>query len=156
MDRMKTFFIYALIIVGFYLFSNLLIEVGLNSRYKDIQRTDNLTQVGIYQAEATKVNGRIRGTITNSEPEELNGKYVKIEFFSKRNVSLGNKYIEVISLKEKETAPFEIFFKLKDVATYNVSIVDEKDPETEIELIPKDLTKQEILVATFLTFIMFW
>ena len=156
MDRMKTFFIYALIIVGFYLFSNLLIEVGLNSRYKDIQRTDNLTQVGIYQAEATKVNGRIRGTITNSEPEELNGKYVKIEFFSKRNVSLGNKYIEVISLKENETAPFEIFFKLKDVATYNVSIVDEKDPETEIELIPKDLTKQEIIIATFLTFIMFW
>lgn len=156
MARMKTFFIYALIIVGFYLLSNLLIEVGLNSRYKDIQRTDNLTQVGIYQAEATKVNGRIRGTITNSEPEELNGKYVKIEFFSKRNVSLGNKYIEVISLKEKETAPFEIFFKLKDVATYNVSIVNEKDPETEIELIPKDLTKQEIIVATFLTAMMFW
>ena len=143
MDRMKTFFIYALIIVGFYLLSNLLIEVGLNSRYKDIQRTDNLTQVGIYQAEATKVNGRIRGTITNSEPEELNGKYVKIDFFSKRNVSLGNKYIEVINLKENE-------------ATYNVSIVNEKDPETEIELIPKDLTKQEIIVATFLTAMMFW
>ena len=156
MDRMKTFFIYALIVVGFFLFSNFLIEVGLNSRYRDIKRTDNLAQIGIYQAEATKVNGRIRGTITNSEPEELNGKYVKIEFFSKRNVSLGNKYIEVINLKENETAPFEIFFKLKDVATYNVSIVNEKDPETEIELIPKDLTTQEIIVATFLTFIIFW
>ena len=53
MARMKTFLIYALIIVGFYIFSEFMINVGLNSTYRSINRKDNIGQVNIYQAEAT-------------------------------------------------------------------------------------------------------
>lgn len=156
MDRMKTFLKYALWVIGFFIFSNFLIEVGLNSAYKTIARKDETEQVYIYQAEATLVNGRIRGIITNSKPEELNGKYVKIEFYSKRDVLLGNKYVEIQNLEQNQTKSFELYFKLKDVSYYKVSIVNEKGAGEEIELIPQDLTRPEIIVATIVTLLIFW
>lgn len=152
---MKTFLKYALWVIGFFILSEFLINVGLNSTYKDIERRDANSQVSIYQAQATLVNGRIKGIVTNSEPEQLNGKYICIDFYSKRDVFLGKKYIQVENLGENESKPFEAYFKLKDVASYEVSIVDNKE-EGEIELIPKDLSKPEVVVATIFTLLMFW
>ena len=155
MDRMKTFLKYALWVIGFFILSEFLINVGLNSTYKDIERRDANSQVSIYQAQATLVNGRIKGIVTNSEPEQLNGKYICIDFYSKRDVFLGRKYIQVENLGENESKPFEAYFKLKDVASYEVSIVDNKE-EGEIELIPKDLSKPEVVVATIFTLLILW
>ena len=48
-----------------------------------------------------------------------------------------------------------MYFKLENVNYYNISVTDEKT-EKEIELLPKDLTKPEIVVGTILTLLMFW
>ena len=151
MDRVKTLLKYAVWVLAFIILSEFLINVGLNSTYRKISRKDNIEQVNIYQAEATLVNGRIRGTITNSEPEELNGKYVRIDFYSKRDVFLGRRYIEVKDLAQNGTMSFEVFFKLKEVGSYEVVIADKKEPADEIEWVPKDWTKPEIIVATIIT-----
>ena len=42
-----------------------MIYLNLETTYQNIGRKDNLPQVTIYQAQATKVNGRIKGTIKN-------------------------------------------------------------------------------------------
>ena len=151
MDRVKTLLKYAVWVLAFIVLSEFLINVGLNSTYRKINRKDNIEQVNIYQAEATLVNGRIRGTITNSEPEELNGKYVRIDFYSKRDVFLGRRYIEVKDLAQNGTMSFEVFFKLQEVGSYEVGIADKKEPADEIEWIPKDWTKGEIIAATIVT-----
>lgn len=156
MDRLKTFLKYALWVIGLFILSEFLINVGLNSNYKELERKDNLSQVVIYQAEATKVNGRIRGIIDNSD-NKLNGKYIEVDLYSKRNVFLGKKYFEVQTTSEdKATIPFEMLFKLEDVKYYETKIVDEKDPAGELELLPKEWTKPEIIFATALTFLIFW
>ena len=62
---MKTFLKYILAIIIFFFFSNFLIYMSLETTYQNIGRKDNLQQVTIYQAQATKVNGRIKGTIYN-------------------------------------------------------------------------------------------
>ena len=151
MDRVKTLLKYAIWVLVFFILSEFLINVGLNSTYRKISRKDNIEQVNIYQAEATLVNGRIRGTITNSEPEELNGKYVRIDFYSKRDVFLGRRYIEVKDLAQNGTMSFEVFFKLKEVGSYEVVIADKKELADEIEWVPKDWTKGEIIAATIVT-----
>lgn len=156
MDRMKTFLKYILWIVVFFIFSNFLINVGLNSNYRDIERKDETSQISIYQAQATKVNGRIRGNIKNSQPEELNGKYIRIDFYSKRDVYLGKKYIQIDNMEKNGIQSFELFFKLQDVKYYEVSITNQKEDGGEIEIIPKDWTRREIIVASLLTYLIFW
>lgn len=150
MDRMKTFLKYALWVVGFAIFSEFIINVGLNSSYKAIERKDEIPQVQIYQAEATLVNGRIKGTIDTAN---INKQYVKIDLFSKRGVFLGKKYIQLQKAQSKQD--FSIYFELEDVKSYQISLVDEKE-EGELEIIPKEWTKPEIILATAITLLIFW
>lgn len=150
MDRIKTFLKYALWVIAFAIFSEFIINVGLNSSYKKIERKDETPQVQIYQAEATLVNGRINGTIDTSS---TNQQYVKIDLFSKRGTFLGKKYIQLQKAQSKQD--FNIYFELHDVESYQISLVDEKE-EGELELIPKELTKPEIILATIVTMLIFW
>ena len=155
MDRLKTFLIYALIVVGFIILSEFLINVGLNSEYEPITRIDNTKEVQIYQAEATLANGRIRGIIQNTD-SDISNKYAKFSFYSERNLLLGKKFIEINNLENGEVQPIELFFKLEGVKSYSVEIVDEKDDTGEIELLSKDLTRPEVLLTTAILFLMFW
>ena len=103
MDRMKTFLKYIIWFVLFFFFSNFIINVGLNSSYKNIERRDSIEQVQIKQAQATLVNGRIKGTIKNSDKDYLTGKYLKIDLYSKRNVLVGKKYIDITTTQNNTT-----------------------------------------------------
>ena len=60
MSRMKTFFKYAMWVILFFIFSEIMININLETVYRNIGRKDNLPQITIYQAQATKVNGRIK------------------------------------------------------------------------------------------------
>lgn len=151
---MQKIIVWSLILIGVFILSDFLIYVGLNSTYKDIERTDNNSQIIVYQADATYVNGRIRGMIKNTS--EIQGKYLKIELYSKRNVSLGKKYIEIENKENSETQSFELLFKAKDVASYKIETVNEKEPGAELEIIPKEWTKPEVMFATALAFLIFW
>ena len=156
MKRVKTLFMYALWVVLFIIFSEFLINVALNSSYRPIERRDNVSQVNVYQAEATLVNGRIRGLITNSETNNISNKYLEFDFYSERDVYLGKKIININELQPDETQNFEILFKLQNVEYYTVSVLDEKPEGEEIEILPGDLTTGEIVVATVFTLLIFW
>lgn len=156
MKRVKTLLMYALWVVLFIIFSDFLINVGLNSSYRPIERRDNISQVNVYQAEATLVNGRIRGLITNSETDNISNKYLEFDFYSERDVFLGKKIINVNELQAGETQNFEILFKLENVNYYTITVLDERPKGEEIEILPEDWTTGEIVVATVFTLLIFW
>ena len=156
MARLKTFLIYALIIVGFFVFSNFIIDVGLNSTYKDITRKDNTSQVQISQAQATLVNGRIKGTINdNNNDDNLTGKYVEIDLYSSRDNMVGKRYIDIETTDANPTQDFSMYFEAEDVTSYSISITDEKTGE-ELKILPEEWNKSQIVIVTVLTMLMLW
>ena len=155
MDRMKTFFKYAMWIILFYIFSNILIYLNLETTYQNIGRKDNLPQVTVYQAQATKINGRIKCSIYNSSEHKITNKYLRIDLYSERDVFLGSKYIDVSTMRDDETRNFEEYFKVQDVDYYEMKFVDEKE-EGELPEMLKDLTREQVVWGTFLTFLIFW
>ena len=155
MSRMKTLCLYVLAIIGFFLFSELLINASLESEYRKIGRKDDLSQVVITQAEATRVNGRIKGSIYNSEANKITNKYLRIDLYSERDVFLGSEYIDVSTMRDSETRNFEEYFKVQDVDYYEMKFVDEKE-EGELPEMLKDLTKEQVIWGTFLTFLILW
>lgn len=158
MSRIRTFLIYAIWIILFFIFSESIINVGLNSSYKDMRSIGQIDQVNIDQAQATLINGRIKGTIKDTET--INGKYLKIDIYSERGVHLGAKYYDVSNLEGEENRDFELYFKTEYAKYYKVSIVNEKNTEDDldqkIEFIAKDLSKPEIWIATIVTLLIFW
>lgn len=154
MDRMKTFLKYALWIILFFIFSEIMINLNLETVYKDIGRKDNIEQVSIYQAQATKINGRIKGTIFNDSKNKITSDYIRINLYSSRDNLLGSKYIDVSNMRENEKRNIEVYFKIQDVEYYEVIFTDEKGEE--LPEMSRDLTKGELIWGTFLTFLIFW
>lgn len=155
MSRMKTFFKYAMWVILFFIFSEIMININLETVYRNIGRKDNLPQVTIYQAQATKVNGRIKGIIKNQAENKIESKYIKVDFYSERDVLLGTKYIDVSAMRENETQDLELYFKLQNVDYYEMSFTNEKT-ESEITLLPQDLTTSQIRWLAFLTFLLIY
>lgn len=155
MDRMKTLTKYVLWVILFYIFSNLMIYLNIETTYQNIGRKDNLSQITVYQAQATKINGRIKGTIYNDAENKITNNYLRIDLYSERGNFLGSKYIDVSNMRDNETREIEIYFKVQDVEYYEMKFVDEKE-EGELPEMLKDLTKEQVLIGTFLTFLIFW
>lgn len=155
MDRMKTFLKYALWLILFYIFSNLMIYLNLETTYQNIGRKDNIEQITVYQAQATKVNGRIKGNIYNNAENKIKNNYLRIDLYSERDNYLGSKYIDVSNMRDNETREIEIYFKVQDVDYYEMKFTDEKE-EGELPEMLKDLTKEQVFFGTFLTFLIFW
>lgn len=125
MNRMKTLTKYVVWLVLFYIFSNIIITLYIETTYQNIGRKDNLPQVTVYQAQATKINGRIKGTIYNSSEHRITNKYLRIDLYSERDVFLGSKYIDISTMRDRETRNFEEYFKIQDVDYYEMKFVDE-------------------------------
>lgn len=155
MDRVKTFAKYAIWLVLFWILSDILIYYGINSTYKAITpKWEQTNQISVNNAEATRVNGRINGIVTNSEDNNLSRKYLKVDLYSERGNLLGTNYLEIGNLDANKTKDFETYFKIQDVKSYNISVVDEKAEKVQEEsFMTEDMTKLGVLgLLTYMIF----
>ena len=158
MDRMKTFLKYAIWVILFFFFSNFIISVGLNSSYKKMSSTSSVNTprgVEITEAESTLVNGKVKGKIKYDEEQDIEGKYLRMDFLSKRDNVVGTKYIPITANKENPVQDFDAFFELQDVTSYKTSIVDKKEVG-EIKFIPEEMKRKDIIILTIITMLILW
>ena len=155
MSTVKQFAKYVIWIILFWILSDILIYYGLNSTYKDIEnKGDNISQITLSAAEATKVNGRIIGKITNTEESDLSGKYLKINLYAESGNLLATEYVEIGNLRANEVKSFESYFKMQDVKSYDINIVDEKEENSDGVFMTEDMTKMGVLAL--LTYMIFF
>lgn len=147
MDTLKRFGKYLLWIILFWIFTDVLIYFGMNSTYKKMHiKNTTPSSIAIERAEATTVNGRINGTIQNSENDDLSGKYLKINLYSSIGNVLGTKYIEIGKMGANERKEFETYFKIQEVKAYDITIVDEKEDVSDENFSTEDLTKWRVIM----------
>lgn len=129
MERMKTFGRWALFLILFWILSDILIYVGINSTYKDIpQRGEIPTGIEVMQMEATKVNGRVKIKLSDTS---LSKKFVKIDLYSEHGINLGTQYLEIGNINDNESKEIETYFKIAEVKSYEMTVVDEMGQSTE-------------------------
>ncbi len=153
MKRMGTLLKYVLWIVAFWILSDFLINVGINSTYKPIDCINKDSQIEVYQAEATLVGGRVKGVIHNTEQNDISNKFIKLQLFSSRDVELGTRYIEIGNVEPNGISPIELYYKIDNVKYYTMEIVDEKEniEDESIELLPHAMSKAEVIWGVILT-----
>ncbi|MBR2240470.1 MAG: FxLYD domain-containing protein [Clostridia bacterium] len=139
MSRMKTFFKYFLIVVLFYVFSNIMINAFLKVSYKDLHgyqiNVDNAF-VDVTEAKASKRNGYINGIIKNNTDKTIENKYLKVSMLSKNNNVLGEKYIKIDKLEPEQLRKFEVKFDYDNVKNFKIEMTDTKPEEVDfIELV---------------------
>ena len=155
MSTLKTFAKYAIWLILFWVLSDILIYYGINSTYKAISnKGENPKQVTINSAEATKVNGRIIGKVSNDEENDLSGKFLKIDLYAENGNLLATEYEEIGNLRANEVKSFETYFKMQDVKSYGIAVVDQKEENTYGVFMTEDMTK--IRVLALLTYMIFF
>lgn len=139
MDRMKTFFIYFLIFIGFFIMSNVL-ENGLiydmyeklsgeiintasvNNRNIELEIVDN-------DSRATNINGYMNLNIANNMESNIEKCYMKLELFNKQDLVAVTEYIELNDLTPNINKNYYFKFKANNIERYRISLVNEK-PDT--------------------------
>ena len=150
MGRLKTFRNYIIYLIGIYIFSMACMYIGFNATYRNIGYSETIPdEITVEVAQSTKVNGRIYGKVKNTEQNDLNGKYIKVQIFSKRNELLGAKYLQISDIKPNETKKFKVNFTAENVKYYSIDILeDNEETQKEInlakELWDKIFTEEEL------------
>jgi len=153
MSRMKTFLIYLLLIVGFYIFSDFASFAYIKTTYQDLNKFKIEVpnpKVRIYESKTTYINGYIKGTLLNNEEQMIENKYIKFEFFSERDICLGKKYIKIDKLAPNEEKEFEVKFNMENVNHYKVTLTDESENISEADLQLDQETKGILLITTLI------
>ena len=130
MGRMKTFGKYLLWFVLFYIFVTVTAYGYIRASYKGIDgviiKNDQIL-VTVDTAEASLVNGRVNGKIKNVSQENIQTKYMKVDFISKRGTLILTKYIQVDELKAGEEKEFNIEFRAENIIKYKIEITDKAE-----------------------------
>ena len=144
MDRVKTFAKYAIWIILFWIFSDILIYAGINSTYKDIESKGEIPAgIEVVQVQATTVNGRIKLKANNS----LSGKFLKVDLYSSSDNILGTQYIEIGNVSENQVKEIETYFKISEVKSYQITVVDEAG-ESTVGFMDTAMTALSVLILT--------
>ena len=149
MSRMKTFAKYAIWLILFWILSDILIYLGINSTYKDIDRKGEIPAgIEIVEMQATTVNGR---TKINVNDTNLSGKFLKIDLYSSTGVNLGTQYLEIGKVRENQSKEIETYFKISEVKSYEITVVEEMGQSTEgfMDTALSGLTVLVILIKLF-------
>ena len=130
--RMKVLFCYVLLFITVFVFSDIMIYLYTKSLYQPMEKYEvniEAPQVTISVAEASNVNGNVKGTIKNTTQEKITDKYIRFDF-----------YLKIDGLEVNEEKQFELGFKYDNVSNVKVSMAGEDDllkatPE-ELEFTP--------------------
>lgn len=129
MARLKTFLMYASWVILFFIFSQVMIYVALNTTYKYKKVDIQSKYITYVEAQATSINGFTKCTVKNDEENSLEGKYIKIDCYSKNEIKVGTKYIRIENIPTNEEKEIETRFNYSRVDRVEINIVDEISEE---------------------------
>lgn len=127
MARMKTFGIFALIVIGFMIFSNIMINLATKAVYSPMNvylNTRSGEDIEIESSKSTYVNAIVKGKFTNNTKQDMHNQYLKIDVYSRRGNLLDTKYVALDHLKVGESKDFTMGFKSMEAVTCTMQITD--------------------------------
>lgn len=131
MKRMQTFLTYALIIIGFYFFSNFLIDFGISSSYRDVEQdnikmeqSNNGFEIEVDKANSNRRQAYFTGTVKNNSDKVIEKQYVKVDSYFKGKL-MQEKYLAFENMQPGEERKFKLLYSLGQIDEFRVSYVDE-------------------------------
>lgn len=129
MATLKKFLMYGSWVILFFIFSQIMIFIAINTTYKYKKVESYSTLITQAEVKATSVNGFAKCKVKSG----AQNKYIKIDCYSKNDVLMGTKYIKIETNEEQE---FEVRFNYSKVDNAKVDIVDQ---------IPQDIEQEQTM-----------
>lgn len=131
MDRMKTLLSYALVIIIFWIFSNIAMDLLIKNSYKSVDKskieiasTNNGFQVNVDRANSNKAQAYFTGKVKNNSKTKIEKQYVKVDSYYKGKL-MQEKYLAFENMQPGEERKFKLLYEVGNIDEYKVSYVDE-------------------------------
>lgn len=140
MSKLKKYLLYVIMIGAFWVLSDILIYLSINTTYTSVDTKVFAVspEITVGQSKATYVNGVVKGTIRNNTDSIINDKYIKIDLYSPRDVKLGTKYVKIESLDINKYQEFEMWYKFTDVDYVEITVTDNIENASEEEFLSQE------------------
>lgn len=129
MATLKKFLMYGSWVLLFFIFSQIMIFIAINTTYKYKKVESYSTLITQAEVKATSINGFAKCKVKSG----AQNKYIKIDCYSKNDVLMGTKYIKIETNEEQQ---FEVRFNYSRVDNAKIDIVEE---------IPQDIEKEQTM-----------
>ena len=136
MARMKTFLMYALVLIGFIFLSYVLEDGLILGMYDVIEGKANSNsypgmEITELNGSASNVNGYLSFKVKNTSNSTVNC-YGKIDLYSKQNLLAATQYVEILDFKPQEEKNYQVKFKANEIASYDISFVSELPDKSNV------------------------
>lgn len=129
MARMRTFLIYALLIIGFIFFSYIIENGLIENMYVKLGGNGVSSAYGVdiedASGKASSTNGYLNFKVTDKSADGTN-KYIKIDLYSKQGNHVATKYVPITDLDENNQKSYQVKINGQDIRNYEISVVDEE------------------------------
>ena len=125
MPTHKKFIMYAVWVILFFIFSQIMIHVAINTTYKGKNIEVKTSFIDEAKAQATSINGFVEVKIKENAINEIGEKYIKVDCYSKNNTQMGTKYINIGNAPINDNGKIEIRFNFNKVDKVILDIVDD-------------------------------
>lgn len=132
MARMKTFFIYFILVIVAFVVSQVLIYVAINTTYSYKSVEIKNSAINEIQVKTTSINGFAKFKFDEEKVDSQ--KYIKLECYTKNDILIGTKYIKIEQLESNDKDEFEIRFNYNKIDKATIDIVDN---------IPENITEEQ-------------
>lgn len=150
MSRMKTFLIYLIAFVAFYIFTDVMISIALANNYENIKCTTNEPTgyvINLTEAKATSVSGYVKGTIKLIEGTENPDKYLQLDLYSKYGNCIGRRFADLSNLQPGQEKEFKMNFEYDNIESYQITTTNNVQKLSEVQT---DLVSKGYLAVTVL------
>ena len=134
MPTHKKFIMYAIWVILFFIFSQIMINVAINTTYKGKNIEVKTEYISEAKAQATSINGFTEIKLDKDVEKNLSEKYIKLEAYSNNNTQMGTKYINIGNAQKNDEGKIEIRFNFNKVDKVVLDIIDE---------IPQNITEEQ-------------
>ena len=129
MDRMKLNFQWLLVFVVLFFVSNIAIDYILDTSYRNMKfyelEEEMSPEVTITEAKKARMNGYIKGQLTNKTNKRIHDEYIRFDFYNEQDKKTGTEYYKIEDLRAGDTIDFEQHFKFTKVNSFKVSVSEE-------------------------------
>lgn len=131
MKTLKLFRNLLIAFILFWIFVTVASKGFIKSSYRIMTDYQTYSEEGVIKvtdSRATKVNGYVEGTFTNTTNNKIDKLFVVLQCFSKNDVLLGTEYTELTNIAPKEERKFRIDYQYDDVDYFNI-LTTQQEPE---------------------------
>lgn len=135
MDRMKTFFIYFLLLAGLFIVLNFL-ENGLtSSMFSEVKgsaiNSDKMS-VEVTDSKASNVNGYMKIKITNDSNDYIDTAYAQIDLLDEYGLTAMTEYVTIEDLAPGESKEYKVKYQGNNITGYKVGFIDSLPDKSNI------------------------